>query len=295
MPDICNHHYSCRQILSRTVKGLIPKRVEDMISAGNIRGAIAYLGGQETDNIVELVKERFQEELNEAIHKIDRYSRRGNEQQISEWTMKKLKIQQKMDELDDRFTQALEEACSICSDILKDPVLVPCCQNIFCIKCLMKWLRINHQQTCPYCRSVVDNNNIVYISKDACNESTSKPHIYPVEPTKPQQIINLIINKPDGRFIIFSDEDATFSLIKSTLDTHNISCKEIKGRAESREKIIQGFKNGYHKVIFLNSRNNGAGINLQECTDIILYHKMSTETETQNHWKGNAYWTKKKL
>ena len=27
--------------------------------------------------------------------------------------------------------------------------------------------------------------------------------------------------------------------------------------------------------------NNGAGINLQETTDIILYHKMSSQIETQ--------------
>ena len=39
-------------------------------------------------------------------------------------------------------------------------------------------------------------------------------------------------------------------------------------------------------MIFLNSNCNGAGINLQEATDIILYHKM-TET-TQNQIIGRA-------
>ena len=34
-------------------------------------------------------------------------------------------------------------------------------------------------------------------------------------------------------------------------------------------------------MLCLNSINNGAGINLQETTDIILYHKMSPQIETQ--------------
>ena len=32
---------------------------------------------------------------------------------------------------------------------------------------------------------------------------------------------------------------------------------------------------------FLNSKNNGAGINLQEATDIILYHELTDELKTQ--------------
>ena len=40
-------------------------------------------------------------------------------------------------------------------------------------------------------------------------------------------------------------------------------------------------------INFLNSRNNGAGINLQECTDIILYHRMEDSTTTQILGRAN--------
>jgi len=105
--------------------------------------------------------------------------------------------------------------------------------------------------------------------------------------TKTQQIIELINGNPDGRFIIFSDEDATFSYINESLMEENIMCKEIKGRSESREKTISKFKSGKINVIFLNSRNNGAGINLQECTDIILFHKMEDSIKTQIIGRAN--------
>ena len=41
------------------------------------------------------------------------------------------------------------------------------------------------------------------------------------------------------------------------------------------------------QVIFLNSKYNGAGINLQEATDIILYHEMNFNTETQIIGRAN--------
>ena len=73
----------------------------------------------------------------------------------------------------------------------------------------------------------------------------------------------------------------------SELNKEHIVCKEIKGRSESREKLIKEFKSGKSSVIFLNSRNNGAGINLQECTDIILYHRMEDSTTTQILGRAN--------
>ena len=35
------------------------------------------------------------------------------------------------------------------------------------------------------------------------------------------------------------------------------------------------FKQGKIQVMFLNTQNNASGVNLQECTDIILYHEMT--------------------
>ena len=45
----------------------------------------------------------------------------------------------------------LELACSLCHDIMKDPVLIPCCCNSFCRKCVT--IAILEQQKCPKCGS----------------------------------------------------------------------------------------------------------------------------------------------
>ena len=64
---------------------------------------------------------------------------------------------------------------------------------------------------------------------------------------------------------------------------------------ETRDKIIHDYKFQDTNVLCLNSVNNGAGINLQETTDIILYHKMQPHMETQIIGRSNRIGRKTNL
>ncbi len=50
-----------------------------------------------------------------------------------------------------------DNLCSICTNILSEPVIVECCGQLFCEECLKKW--IQRQKTCPHCR----NTELKYI------------------------------------------------------------------------------------------------------------------------------------
>ena len=76
-------------------------------------------------------------------------------------------------------------------------------------------------------------------------------------------------------------EDATAGGILRDCAAHDITIKEVKGASDTRARIISQFKTGEIRGIFLNANNNGAGINLQECTDIVFYHKMHPDVRTQ--------------
>ena len=212
MPAVNHHFYQCYQPISRAVMGFVPHRVEIMIAAGNIRGAIRYLGGTETDNIVALVKNRFTEELEDAIHKINRYTSRGDQERITEWKDKKTRIEIKIQNLEKRFNESLKGNCNICFEKLKKPALVPCCHNLFCGECLMKWLSRNN--TCPLCRQSLTISNLTYIKEDE-----DEPVVESIKITKPCQIVKIIKNNEGGKFIIFSNEDATYNFISEELKT----------------------------------------------------------------------------
>ena len=88
---------------------------------------------------------------------------------------------------------------------------------------------------------------------------------------------------------MYSSFDETFSTIYGVLNENNISYRLLQGTKSTRDKIIRDFKNGSIKVLFLNSRKNGSGIDLPCTTDVILYHRMPLEIEEQCIGRGQRY------
>ncbi len=46
-----------------------------------------------------------------------------------------------------------DNVCSICTNLLKNPMLTDCCGQHFCEECLQNWLQTQGQRTCPHCRA----------------------------------------------------------------------------------------------------------------------------------------------
>jgi SNF2 family DNA or RNA helicase len=250
-----------------------------MIEAGNIEGAIMMLGGQRTDNIVELIKKRKLEELEEIESKIRIYISRQNQEQIETWKNKRKRVKIQLTEIEQRFNQILSRDCTICFSNLTNPVLEPLCQNVFCGECLFKWLE--EKGTCPLCRCKVDASKLVYINTEEPTEATMEIDIPDRPQTKIETLVSIFEKNPAGKFLLFSAYDNSFAPLQIVMLEHNISYTEIKGTALNKKRCIQNFKDGNTQVVFINSKTNVAGINLQEATDIILYHDMDVETEKQ--------------
>jgi SNF2 family DNA or RNA helicase len=100
--------------------------------------------------------------------------------------------------------------------------------------------------------------------------------------TKMNVIVDLILDRgKEGKFIIFSSYDESFESLCHLLQDHGIQYTQLQGRNESRSKQIMDFKRGEMMVLFLTSIHDSAGMNLQESTDVILYHPTSEDLETQ--------------
>ena len=282
MPKTQHFYYECYQPLYNALKNFVNPKIKTMIEAGNISGAITCLGGEITDNIFDVVKRKRQEELLEIEAKIQIYTLRNDENNISEWVDKKLKIIEQINDIENKFKNILNEPCSICLEKLEKPLLEPNCQNIFCGSCIFKW--IEKKNTCPLCRNTVDISKLVYIQEEKLH---NKPDTETKRLTKPEKIVNIIKNNIDGRYLVFSEEQESFNLISKILIENDILFVEIKGQLKTIQKNLEYFKSGKIKVLFLNSNTSAAGINLQETSDIILYHKMSYNNENQIIGRAN--------
>jgi len=283
MPPTIYEYHECYNPILNSVRGFVTVSIKNMIEAGNIEGAIAALGGGKTGNIINLVKQKKLEELEEIEAKIRIYTIRNDEDRLREWTDRKTLINYQIKELDNKVKEMLLSSCHICLEPLNSPVMEPGCQNLFCGHCLLTWL--TSHSSCPLCRTTIDIKELIYVTNQQETKEEKKEEIRTM--TKLEKIVDIINKNKEGKFLIFSAFDNTFTPICTALVENNISFTQIKGTINSRQKSLNEFKNGETTVIFLNTNFDGAGINLQEATDVILYHEMNTNTQTQILGRAN--------
>ena len=283
MPETIENNYYCYQPLYNVLHNFVSLSIKTMIEAGNIEGAINALGGEKTSNIIELVKTKKEKELKEIEIKIIRnkmiYNNLDNDE-LKNLLLKQNNIEIQITDISRKYNDMLKDSCSICFNKLISPIFEQNCQNMFCGECFLTWL--NKNNTCPLCRTQIDIKKLVYI-KSEDNKEDEIEKVY----TKEEKIIDIIKNNKDGKFLIFSEYDKSFFPICNILKENKIKFLEIKGSSDTREKNLELFKNGDINVIFLNSKTNGAGINLQEATDIILYHEMNSHDKNQILGRAN--------
>lgn len=280
MPKTNYLEYYCFQPIFNIVNGMVTPTIQKMIDTGNIEGAISSLGGSKTKNIIELVKRKKMEELEVIKSKINIFTIRQNSKKIEHFKSLYNKVDHELQIIDERFNNILSnQKCHICMNTMSKVVMEPNCQNLFCGECLLKWLSKKH--TCPLCRNDVILSDLIYIE----NNNEVQNHTDKLTSSsillKTDQIINIIKDKKDGKFLVFSDFEGSFKPICNILESNNISFVILKGDVSNRNKIINDYKNGDINVIFLNSTTDSAGINLQETTDIILYHEMNSNNKSQ--------------
>lgn len=283
LPPIHHHYHHCFTIITSLLKNIISEHISEMISAGNIEGAIKSLGGKSSQNIIELIRSEKLELMNEADLKIQRYQRLNDLSRVLKWKTKKTDIIYELEQLEHRLREIFRsKQCHICLEKNRETVMLKCCYNIYCGYCILKWFE--NEDTCPLCRTIIDPSSLIYV-KDFGSLSTDKDICPSISDESPRQkskidvIKELFLQKPLGKFVIFSDYDETLKLLQQRLE---IPILEMKGKMETRNKRLDIFKysdNG--QILFLNSLENGAGLNLQEATDIILFHTMSDNTKTQ--------------
>lgn len=275
------------------VQPFLTDAVLQMVNANDITGAIRELGGitETEDNIVKLVSKKLRRQIfnkqreKEYIESLDMVAEL-KEEQLRTINNELEKLQQKMADLETRIQNLMQDTCPICYDTLDNPIMLSC-THVFCGKCIMKWIEtidnmklnnINAKRRCATCNTTFSKNDMVAVVKDVKDkkDKTEKKEEEANKPkTKIQTLINIIHNKPSGRFLIFSGHDGAFVEIAHELQhQQNITVYELKGTTQQMVKNLEKFKNGEIKVILLNTKYAGSGIDISCATDVILFHSM---------------------
>ena len=278
--EIEEYKYYCYNKQFNMYGNRVSNEIQRMIAADDIAGAITALGGtKDTASLIDIIIEKEEKEITHIKAQISYFNIINDEnskKKVEEYKEKLAFTEKALDNLKQKIERDTEEdTCPLCFDEYKEQVLTYCCKSVLCSSCVKRLYQTT--QKCPYCRKTLDMKEMAISSK-----SESKKYNQTDNRTKLEIAIELILNKKGGKFILFSEFNNSFDSIKESLIKKGISVAEVKGTSDSKQKSIKLFKEGKIQVLFLNSRNDGSGIDLPEATDIILYHKMSSPSiETQ--------------
>jgi SNF2 family DNA or RNA helicase len=101
-------------------------------------------------------------------------------------------------------------------------------------------------------------------------------------PTKGAALLKILAeSSEDQRFLVFSAHEASFKGLREMLSARGIRCELLSGSAARLERLRTQFRDGVVRVLCMNARHVGAGINLEAATDVVLYHRMNAELEKQ--------------
>ena len=295
LPPIQIRNILCRtSLLQQVVAHAIPADVRNLLHAGDIQGALQHLGvkSEEPVSLVQAVTDHKIKEL-ERLRKTYEFKAdlTYSTPQAKETALKNIKdkissLEEQIKGLRDRIENYKDEICPICFDESQSAMLTPCCSRIFCAGCILASL--TRSAACPLCRSNIQASMLRGLTEKKTESLKKNEIVSPPEPLKKvEQLLSVIKNTPNGRFLVFSRYDNPFYTIATDLESLSISVKQVRGNKDVISSTLKSFQKGDTKVLLLNSIQAGAGLNITAATHVILLHAMTHEEEKQI--LGRAY------
>lgn len=291
LSDIHYNIIKCKTPQSINVlHGLVDRNIIQSLNAGDLQGALRYIHSSHRgseENIITIIVEKWKNQLSNFQVRLNMTNdivyedEREREIERASLTKKIEETQKKIDNIVDRIKT--NELCAICYEDFDKKTITTCCQNAFCFKCIHLWL--GTKATCPSCRSQIMNDSLYVIDENAREAMDIVSHVSDDDVNeqfdKYKNLEILLKKRKGGKFLIFSSYDSSFGQIIQILNRTGLKYDFIKGNANQIRASINRYKNGIIDVLLVNTTYYGTGMNLENTTDIIMFHKFDTQLEQQ--------------
>lgn len=289
----------------------IDNNIMRCLNAEDIRGALQYLNSNQKDseeNIISLIIAKYRTSiynLEVRMKYVDNviFDSEAEKQRIIENVRKeKADIENKIANIKERIKNTSQ--CPICYDEIVNKTVINCCQNAFCFTCLSKCLQT--LKCCPMCKSreygqpqslyVVDDSREqqASCSKDTTTNAHTNAHTHTpvILKNKLDNAIDIILKRHDKqdnttiihetkRILVLSQFDSILVALEREFMKYQIPFGYLKGRQSCVDSLLEKYENGDISVLLINPNYYGSGMNLQNTTDIIMFHKFNAEMEKQ--------------
>jgi hypothetical protein len=289
-PAIVHDTIVCKAPANLSIlRDFITPAAMEALHAGDVAGAMAGLGlkAASKETLVERVTASLRGDLVQAERSLE--FKRGTEYSSASAKVAALeraeghvnRIKAQLADLEERIATATGSAlCPICYDTPRTTTLTPCCRQAFCLSCLCECVK--NKPACPMCREPIRSvKDLLVVGEEGDGDSTAQEG-GSGPPTKGAALLSLLADStPDQRFLVFSAHEASFKGLRDVLTARGIRCELLSGTAARVEKLRRDFRDGKVRVLCMNARHVGAGINLEAATHVVLFHRMNMEMERQ--------------
>lgn len=260
------------------VDGFISNEIMEMLNAGNIEGAIEKTGVNidTSENIVAGVTQQFQVQLNNlrlqysCVESMEYIRISDKDKKLKTLEDEIAKVNETISSIKERIESYKTSICPICYDIPSNPVTLTCCKNIMCFECITRCMKA--KQNCPMCRDGIHSDSLIAIGEEKQKKKRELP-------SKNEALLEILQNQ--GKFLVFSAHDQSFKKVEEMLQKSKKAYLKLVGNSNRISNIINQYKNGDVEILLLNSSHYGTGLNLENTTDLIFYHKMNEDMERQ--------------
>jgi hypothetical protein len=287
LPAIQSHFIKCKtpytvSILNQYVNNNIIR----CLNAHDYKGALQLINPSQKeseDNIIKQIIDKYEKQLHNLNVRLDYLeqiifdSPADKDRLLLNINKEKDEVVKKIESIKNRIKESTQ--CPICYDEIQDKTIMKCCQNSFCFKCLTTWLKSH--MSCPYCKSgQYSNINELLIIHKGCDEASME--VEPSLKTKFEKTIDIIMEDINNRrFLVLSEFDDSLNNLERLFNQNSVKFEYLKGAQNVIDKKIQKYNDNEINVLLINPQFYGGGMNLQNTTDIIMFHKFDAEMEKQ--------------
>ena len=288
LPSIIENHVLCKTpIAINILDGFVDREVIQSLNAGDLAAALQRVSPNnrtKEDNIVAIQIEKYTKELEnyrvriETTNSLHYDTEEQKDAELNRLRNKKQEYQNRIDGIIERIKNT--DTCSICFDDINRKTISPCCSNSFCFLCINIWLTKNSK--CPMCKQDIVLNNLLVVDEENTqwNPLSEQDVNIGFDKIKNLEII-LRQRAHAGKILIYSSYDMSFPDLTGILHKLNLKYAFLKGQEAQIRRTIDRYKNEDLNVLLVNARSYGAGLNLENTTDVIMFHRMESESEKQ--------------
>jgi SNF2 family DNA or RNA helicase len=295
LPELISHYIKCRTPYAINVlNGVVDRNILNHLNADDVQGALAYVNPSNKSNNEENIITRVIDKYTRQISNLRLQLSTAQQYQYDSETERNTEIQRLQRQLEQverkvgMITERIKsnELCTICYDVADKKTVTSCCQNTFCFKCISIW--IAQKRLCPLCKIPMDVRDLYVLDKEAEDDKKAEEDIE-IDTTKPYHKLDKYENLEailgglgdDAKVLLFSAYENSFTNITKVLEKMSIPFASLKGNGYHIQATLERYRNGSVKVLLVNTQSYGSGLNMENTTDMILFHKFDTEIEKQ--------------